>query len=83
MAWYPRLRNLTRRDRVDRDIDRELSFHISERVDDLVASGVSEDEARRAAKKQFGNWMELIAPLMARVMTSLICLLPTAGHRYC
>lgn len=55
MAWYKRLSNIFRRETVARDIDRELSFHIEERVDELVASGKTEEEARRAARRQFGN----------------------------
>lgn len=56
MGWYRRLRNLARRDRVDRDIDREMSFHLAERVDDLIASGLSAREAQRAARLRFGNY---------------------------
>src|SRR5688572_28504357 len=56
MSWYRRLRNLTRRNRVDRNIDRELSFHIAERIDELRTSGISEDEAKRIAGVQFGNY---------------------------
>ncbi len=56
MGWYRRLWNLARRDGVARDIDREMSFHIAERVDELVASGMSGKEALRTAKRQFGNY---------------------------
>src|SRR6476619_5029976 len=56
MGFYRRLLNLGRRSRVYRDVDRELSFHIAERVDDLVAAGMNRDEARRAAERQFGNY---------------------------
>jgi predicted permease len=47
---------MTRRIRLDREIERELGFHINERIDDLVASGMSLDEARRAAQRRFGNF---------------------------
>lgn len=56
MSWVNRLTNLLRRDDLDRNIDRELTFHISERVDELVAGGMSEREARRLAHRQFGNY---------------------------
>src|SRR5258708_7426591 len=56
MAWYHRLGNVFRRSRVDRDIDRELRFHLIERVDELRAGGMTEDEARRTALAQFGNY---------------------------
>lgn len=55
MAWLRRLWNTFNFERVQRDIDRELSFHISERVDQLRAEGLSDDEATRRARLQFGN----------------------------
>jgi putative ABC transport system permease protein len=55
MPWYRRLANLMRSDRLGRDIDRELAFHVAERVDELVAAGMSEAEARREARRRFGN----------------------------
>ena len=55
MAWYRRLSNLARRDQVTREIDRELEFHLAERVDELVAGGMSEEDARREARRLFGN----------------------------
>jgi putative ABC transport system permease protein len=56
MAWYNRLGNMFRRARVDRDLDRELRFHIIERADELRAEGMTEDEAMRHAQAQFGNY---------------------------
>ena len=55
MAWYHRILNVFRSNSISRDIDREISFHIQERVDDLVATGVPEVEARRRARQLFGN----------------------------
>src|SRR2546425_355734 len=55
MAWHKRLINVFRRDRLRRDIDRELAFHVAERADELRASGMSEDEALRQARRRFGN----------------------------
>lgn len=55
MAWYRRLFNLVRSDRLSRDIDREMAFHLAERADDLVARGMTEPEARREARRRFGN----------------------------
>ncbi|MFN8579929.1 MAG: ABC transporter permease [Gemmatimonadaceae bacterium] len=37
------------------DIDDELRFHLSERVEELVAQGVSADEAARQAIAEFGD----------------------------
>src|SRR5207249_3674755 len=56
MAWYRRLRNVFRPDHIQEDIDRELSFHIAERADELQASGMSEEEAVRTARRQLGNF---------------------------
>ncbi|MEE9244902.1 MAG: ABC transporter permease [Gemmatimonadota bacterium] len=41
--------------RVDEDVDAELSFHIDERVDELLAGGMDEEEARAEVMKQFGD----------------------------
>jgi hypothetical protein len=41
--------------RRDEEIDKELRFHIDSRVDDLVASGVAPDEARRRARLELGG----------------------------
>jgi len=59
MPWFRRLLNTLRRGRVDRDLRRELDFHIAERVDQLRADGLSPDAARLAARKQFGNALRL------------------------
>jgi predicted permease len=55
MAWHRRLLNLLRPGRVWRDIDREMAFHLEERIDELVAGGMSPDEARREARRRFGR----------------------------
>ena len=55
MAWHHRILNIFRSNRISRDIQREIDFHIAERVDDLVATGIPEAEARRVARRQFGN----------------------------
>jgi putative ABC transport system permease protein len=44
-----------RRDRLDRDLERELKYHMDRRVDDLMKSGVNETEARRRASIEFGG----------------------------
>src|SRR3954468_3986754 len=56
MAWYRRIRNVLRPGRVQRELERELSFHVRERAEDLQAGGMSEDEAARHARLQFGNY---------------------------
>jgi predicted permease len=53
--FWGRLANVFRSRRVDRDIQRELEFHIDERADQLHAEGIPLDQARQAARRQFGN----------------------------
>ena len=60
MSWIRRLRNALRPGRLGRDIDRELAFHVEERAEALEHEGLDPDEARRRARRQFGN-----APLQA------------------
>lgn len=55
MAWLHRLLNAFRPGRVQRDIDREISFHLAERADQLRSEGVDPEEAGRRARLQFGN----------------------------
>jgi len=54
MSWLRRLVN-TFRPGLNRDIDRELSFHIAERAEQLREQGLSAEEAMRRARVQFGN----------------------------
>ena len=56
MAWLSRLRNAIRANRLSAEIDREMAFHLAERVDDLVASGMTPDAAQREARRRFGNY---------------------------
>ena len=56
MSLYHRLRNVFRPDRMHRDLDRELSFHVAERADELHSAGMSQDDALRTARRQFGNF---------------------------
>lgn len=61
MTWFRRLLNFLRSDGIARDIDREFEFHLRERIDDLMASGLSERQARREARRLFGHrgeWQE-------------------------
>ena len=52
-----RLLNLfrRRRDRLERDLDRELRYHMDRRVEDLIKDGLSEPEARRRASLELGG----------------------------
>jgi predicted permease len=44
-----------RRDRLERDLDRELRYHMDRRVEDLITDGSSEPEARRRASLELGG----------------------------
>src|SRR5260370_8193720 len=48
LNWF-RLRNL------EKEFDRELSYHVDRRVSELVRSGLSETEARRQAALDLGG----------------------------
>jgi putative ABC transport system permease protein len=52
-----RLLNLfrRRRDRLERDLDRELRYHLDRRVEDLIRDGLAEPEARRRACIELGG----------------------------
>ena len=44
-----------RRDRLERDLDRELRYHVDRRVEDMIKAGLSEPEARRQASLELGG----------------------------
>jgi putative ABC transport system permease protein len=56
-----RILNLFRRsrDRLERDLDRELRYHMDRRVDDMMKNGSSEIEARRQATIEFGSMAQV------------------------
>src|SRR5690606_3730105 len=55
MSLYDRLRNIGRTDRLNRDIEREMAFHVAEKADALRAAGLSEADAEREARRRLGN----------------------------
>ena len=56
MSWFNRLSNLLRREDLGRELDEELQFHIDARVRDNLNAGMTEEAARRDARRRFGNW---------------------------
>jgi putative ABC transport system permease protein len=56
MSWYQRLRNVMRPSRLQRDLERELAYHLTERIDELQESGMTQAQAARVARRQFGNF---------------------------
>src|SRR5579859_630292 len=52
MSW---LRRFFARKRLEMDLDKELRFHFESQVADKVRSGISEQEARRLTRLEFGG----------------------------
>ena len=52
MGW---LRRLFSRERLEADLDKELRFHYENQVAEKVRSGISESEARRLTRIEFGG----------------------------
>ena len=55
MSVLTRLVNLFRRRALDRDLDDEVRFHLSERMASNVRRGMTEGEAEQSAYEQFGS----------------------------
>ena len=61
MAWISRLRALLGRDKLAKGLEEELEFHLSMREQWNVDHGMPQVEARRDARRRFGNptyWRE-------------------------
>jgi predicted permease len=56
MSWRSRIANVFTPNRLAIDLDDELAFHVAERVDELVAGGMSPEDARAEALRRFGNY---------------------------
>ena len=50
-----RIMDFVRRRRADRELAQEVESHLEEKIADLMDSGVPEPEARRKARREFGN----------------------------
>src|SRR2546422_8191067 len=59
MSWIRRLRSSLQKQKLDENLDDELQFHIDARIQEFIAAGMSEDEARARALRLFGNRMLL------------------------
>src|SRR5271169_3167419 len=59
MAWigrvWLRLQTLICRERLVKELDDEMQFHVDEQTAENVAAGMNPEQARRAAMKAFGN----------------------------
>jgi putative ABC transport system permease protein len=54
-----RFKALARRSQLDRDLQDEVAFHLAMREEKNRATGAADDEARYAARRQFGNATQL------------------------
>src|SRR5215813_8003799 len=52
---FHRLRASLRRGKVEREMERELRFHLEMETAENIRRGMSEEEARRAALRSFGG----------------------------
>ncbi len=57
--FWDRLVNVFRSRRIDRDIQREVEFHINERAEQLHAEGMPLAQARETARRHFGNALRI------------------------
>ena len=70
MSWFSRLVSVFRSDRVNRDLDEEMRFHLDARTEEYTKEGLSIQEARTQARRQFGS------PALLRDTSRDIKLLP-------
>jgi putative ABC transport system permease protein len=52
LGW---IRHLLARDRLNRDLADEIELHLEEKVDELMAAGLTRPDATAAARRAFGN----------------------------
>jgi putative ABC transport system permease protein len=50
-----RLRALVHKSEAERELDEELRYHLERQIEQNVAGGMSPEDARRAAVKDFGG----------------------------
>src|SRR5260221_13103333 len=55
MQFFRRLWFLWRREGLDRDLQEEMQQHLELKMQENLAAGMTEDEARRRAHSEFGN----------------------------
>jgi predicted permease len=77
MAWISRIRALFGREKLAREQDEELAFHLSMREQLNVEQGMSEAEARRDARRRFGNpslWRERMSEIDLMILPQTVLL---------
>ena len=63
--WRSLWRRLFSQRQMDDDIEAEISFHIEGQVESLMEAGFTEEEARRKARRRFGNETRIKADMAA------------------
>jgi len=67
MSPLPRLssllRNLFRKDRVERDLDSEVSAYLDQLVEEKISAGMAPERARRAARIEVGGPEQVRVPI--------------------
>ncbi len=59
MKNWARVKALFRRKQLEKDLDEELAFHLAMREEKKRAAGVAAEEAKYAARREFGNAMRV------------------------
>jgi putative ABC transport system permease protein len=70
MSWWSRVANVFRSERVQRELDEELQFHMDERIRELTDTGMTRAAAAREVARRFGS------PLRLREQSLDVKLLP-------
>jgi hypothetical protein len=77
MAWISRIRALFEREKLAREQDEELTFHLLMREQLNVEQGMTQEEARRDARRRFGNpslWRERMSEIDLMILPQTILL---------
>ena len=75
MAWISRLRALLGREKLAKGLEEELQFHLSMREQWNVDHGMPQAEARRDARRRFGNptyWRERMSEIDLMILPQTI-----------
>lgn len=77
MSWFSRLANVFRSDRLNRDLDDELRFHLDARAAEFTRRGMTPAEAAREARRRLGKeWLAREASRDVKLLPwldSLLC----------
>src|SRR5262244_1354985 len=63
LQLWRRLLSLPRRGRYEREMEEEMRFHLEMQIEQNLLSGMAAEEARYAARRQFGNqtWLKEVS----------------------